>query len=1039
MRGLPEGYEVFYLSHYGRHGSRWLPHDSRYEWVNSHFADERRLTPFGRKVKKRLLRVWRNARGHGGQLTALGARQHRGIARRMAMRFPQVFADSDAVVSARSSTVPRCRASMLAFTDELLKLRPQLAVTPETDEAFMDYLNHETAELKTLVGRTQRAPAVDVSRFMGVLFADPACVDEPERLLTELHTIASDMQDVQLRLSLWDLFTHEEMMAVHDANNERMTLCHGDTPENEGIAARSSLPLWENIVAEAEQMTAAGGHGASLRFGHDTSLLRLLTLMGLELPGPGMEQTVPMAANLQMVFLRRMGSRATDDLLVGFLLNEAPCRHKALTQACAAETLPLYRWKALTQWVEQRRHSLEHLRQLSALNTMVGTAPATTRSAGLFGKGSEEHGQTLPAVLVPNGQTFWTPQTRDGETKCVAPYYYTDSLLQGLRASHWLVGGCTQDYGSFTVAALGGRLRTQPEERATRFSHNDETSHPYCYRVTLPDEHLLVELTAVSHTAVMRVTSLQDGPVHIVLNHNSDEGQGTTAIDTALRRVQMSNPVHRIYQGWGEGAGFSGHMVVTYDDEAVACHEFDRGIALTFNGHRGRPLVLTLATSFVSIEGALANMQSERGSFEQLEQRCQQLWVERLHTIDVDDADTALVNQFYGALYRASFLPREMSDVDGRYIRFASQGEVARKQQKHYGDFSMWDTYRALHPLLCLIAPEESGQMMQSLVDMGTEGGWLPIFPCWNSYTAAMIGDHCAAALADAWVKGICNFDGEQALRLMVRNAMQWPASAAEYADGMGRRALPSYMRYGYIPLEDSVPEAFHQQEQTSRTLEYAYDDYCVAQMAAALGHDDISRELTARSGNWRNVINPATGYADGRHADGRWENNTDLVNRKPYITEGATCHYTWYVPHDVEGLMFLMGGREAFAQKLDSMFTERRYWHGNEPCHQVAWLFTLAGHPEQTRRWVRHIINTEYDDTPGGLSGNDDAGQMSAWFVFACMGFYPVCPGTPQYVTGTPVFSRVTINSPGHCPYVITADRPLPPVISHQDLTGGN
>ena len=178
--------------------------------------------------------------------------------------------------------------------------------------------------------------------------------------------------------------------------------------------------------------------------------------------------------------------------------------------------------------------------------------------------------------------------------------------------------------------------------------------------------------------------------------------------------------------------------------------------------------------------------------------------------------------------------------------------------------------------------------------------------------------------------------------------------------------------------------------------------------------------ELMRRSENWRNVINPLTGYADGRHADGRWEGNQDLVHRKPYITEGATCHYTWYVPQNIPGLIALMGGNEAFTQKLDSMFTEGRYWHGNEPCHQVAWLYSLAGHPEKTRERISHILQTEYNDTPGGLSGNDDAGQMSAWQLFAMMGFYPVCPGTTQYVLGGAQFQQVTLNQPSGQPLVI-------------------
>jgi predicted alpha-1,2-mannosidase len=442
-----------------------------------------------------------------------------------------------------------------------------------------------------------------------------------------------------------------------------------------------------------------------------------------------------------------------------------------------------------------------------------------------------------------------------------------------------------------------------------------------------------------------------------------------------------------------------------------------------------------------------------------MEQRCLDLWTQRLHTIDVDDSDTARIDQFYGALYRASFLPREMSDCDGSYPRFNAGQSSSNLQAVRYGDFSLWDTYRALHPLLCIIAPKESGQMMQSLVGMAQEGGWMPIFPCWNSYTAAMIGDHAASVLADAYVKGIRNFDAATAYQYLRRNAFEKPATFDEYKNGMGRRALDSYLKYDYIPLEDSVKEAFHQQEQTSRTLEYAYDDFCIAQLARGLQMKDFGlqtsdnleedyKELMRRSENWRNVINPKTGWADGRYAEGGWLNNADLTSRQPYITEGAVCHYTWYVPQHIPGLIALMGGREAFIARLDSMFSEGRYWHGNEPCHQVAWLYSLAGHPEKTRQQVTHILQTEYNDTPGGLSGNDDAGQMSAWQVFAHLGFYPVCPGTPQYVLGGAQFRQVTLNQPGHAPFVIRrADngqyslngQPLDaPILMHDDLLRG-
>lgn len=662
---------------------------------------------------------------------------------------------------------------------------------------------------------------------------------------------------------------------------------------------------------------------------------------------------------------------------------------------------------------------------------MVGTAQANTHTAGLFGKGSEEHGQTLPAVLVPNGQNFWTPQTQDTEKKCIAPYYYKDTMLQGFRNSHWIVGGCTQDYGSFTIATIGGKLRLLPEERATKFSHADEVSHPHYYSVQLRNENLKTELTALSHTAILRVTPTADDLVHIVINPNSDEKQGGIEVDTINHIVYGYNPVHRIYQGWGDSAGFSGHLVLKYNDELVDYGVKD-GIAwLTFRGKTDVPMEFATASSFTNKANALNNLIVETDSlqmgFYDMMQRCQDEWLKRLHTIDVADSDTAKINQFYGAMYRASFLPREMSDCNGDYPEFStgitkhidSSLLSLHSSLKKYGDFSMWDIYRAQLPLYNIVVPTLSGRMMQSLVDMYQEGGWLPIFPCWNSYTAAMIGDHCSVALADAYAKGVRNFDADKAYEAMRKNAFETPKSFAEYKNGMGRRALESYLKYAYIPLEDSVKEAFHTCEQTSRTLEYAFDDFAVAQMAKMLGHDDDYNKLMARSQNWKNVINPKTGWADGRYANGKWLGCKDLVSRQSFITEGSICHYSWYVPHDIDALVERMGGKAEFERRLDMMFAlndsssvaRLLYWHGNEPCHQIPFLYSYIGKPEKTKRVVDNILKTEYNDTPGGLSGNDDAGQMSAWYMFAAMGFYPVCPSTPYYIIGTPSLDRVTFN----------------------------
>jgi len=707
---------------------------------------------------------------------------------------------------------------------------------------------------------------------------------------------------------------------------------------------------------------------------------------------------------------------------------------------------------------------------LGYVDTRVGTDAAVTRTAGLFGKGSEEHGQTLPAVGVPHGMNLWTPQTRDTEEKCIAPYYYADTLLQGFRNSHWIVGGCTQDYGSMTLHAMGGSLRTSPEARATLMDRASEVARPDYYSLRLPDEGLAAEMTGLSRAGIFRFSYESDGRGHIVVNPNSDEGEGYVEVDTLRREIRGCNPVHRIYQGWGEPAGFAGYFVVRLSPDVrisgygTFCGDSVQpgqnklstasgiGAYITFDACAGQPVMAKVGSSFTSIDAAEANLEAEIPSwdFEAVRAESARQWLERLGRVRVEGGTKENMRKFYGALYRASLLPRVVSDADGSYTAFAGGG-VRRMPAggEYYDDFSMWDTYRALHPLLTLLDPERSGRMMQSLVLKAQQGGWMPVFPCWNSYTAAMIGDHCAAAIADAAVKGVDNFDIEEAYKYLRRNAFCEPATYDEYADGMGRRALRSYLEYGYIPLEDSVGEAFHKREQTSRTLEYAFDDFALAQLALRVDRSDDAAELLRRSQNYRNVIDPALGYANGRHADGSFATGTDPFTFDKAITEGAPCHYTWYVPHDVDGLVDALGGRDVFEAKLDSMFGCGRYWHGNEPCHQVAYLYDYIGRPEKTRRQVRHIMDTEYLDAPGGLSGNDDAGQMSAWFVFSAMGFYPVCPSVAEYALGAPLFDRMTIYPGNAEPFVIEAAESDSiatlgghalgrPFITHADLQSG-
>lgn len=671
---------------------------------------------------------------------------------------------------------------------------------------------------------------------------------------------------------------------------------------------------------------------------------------------------------------------------------------------------------------------------LGYVDTRVGTAEATTMTAGLFGKGSEEHGQTVPAVCVPHGMTLWTPQTRDTEEKCIAPYYYADTELQGFRASHWISGGCTQDYGSVSLAALDGKLRTSPLSRASRLDRSSEVARPDYYSVTLPDEGLRAEMTGLSRSGIFRFTYDTDGIGHLVVNPNTDEGAGWIEVDTVRHEIRGCNPVHRIYQGWGEPAGFSGWFVVSYpeDLDVVSAGVFRGddvyedsvradgapgiGGYISFIHKKDNPVTVRVGNSFTSLSGARLNLEKELRELDfcGVMDECAQIWDSHLGKIEVEGGSDEDKGKFYGSLYRASLLPRVVSDVDGSYVSFAGTGEVLKMEpgRDYYDDYSMWDTYRAEHPLITVLNPKRSADMMYSLVLKAQQGGWMPIFPCWGSYTAAMIGDHCAAAIADAAAKGVTDFPMEEAYSYLWKNAFESPATRQEYVDGKGRRALESYLKYGYVPLEDGVEDAFHKKEQTSRTLEYAFDDFALSRLARQLGHNEDAEVLEKRSQNYRNVIDPKLGYANGRYADGTWADSINPFTFSTFITEGAPCHYTWYVPHDPEGLIGMLGGKENVEAKLDSLFELKRYWHGNEPCHQIVYLYDAVGRPDKAAKWIRHIMDTEYRDIPGGLAGNDDAGQMSAWYVFSAMGFYPVCPGLPEYWLGEPIFDKVTVHT---------------------------
>ncbi len=655
---------------------------------------------------------------------------------------------------------------------------------------------------------------------------------------------------------------------------------------------------------------------------------------------------------------------------------------------------------------------------VSGIDTRVGTAASDSPTASMFGSGSEVHGNTIPCVTEPHGHTFWTPQTRQTERKGVSPYRYEDPEFLGFRSSHWLSGGATQDYGSFSLL---------PSDRPVPMDHGAEVANPSYYALGG------WEMTACSHSAIFRLADCE----YLRITVLSDEGEGT--LEVVGREVAGSNPVHRIYQGKGLPAGFSGHFTVQTEEDFEVVEMVPGDHVLLRFRTRGTHQVKA-ASSFKSIDGARANLAAEipGWDFDGVRDRLEKIWEDRFSLVGTEGGDSEVRTHFYGSLWRASLLPRTVSDVG---------------EETDYDDYSLWDTYRAEHPLLTILEPSRVGEMIQALLRKYDRGGWLPIFPCWGSYTSEMIGDHAFSVIVDAWVKGIRNFDVRKAWRAMRHNAFDSPGETSpEYIDGRGRRALVSYLQYGYIPLEDKVPYAYHTEEQVSRTLEYAYDDWCLSRMALRGLHLRDWFALRRRARNWRKVFDPVTHYPQGRFADGSFLQEDNHLQMTSFISEGTPAHYAWYVPHDMKGLIREMGGEDVFIARLDSMFSERRYWHGNEPCHQVAWLYDYTSQPWKTQKAVCDILSTEYRNTPGGLSGNDDGGQMSAWYVFATLGFYPVCPGSGEYALGAPVFEKavlhlengnsLTIERQGSGPYVqevrLNGRRLRRPFLRHREILKG-
>jgi len=675
---------------------------------------------------------------------------------------------------------------------------------------------------------------------------------------------------------------------------------------------------------------------------------------------------------------------------------------------------------------------------VSYVNTRIGSG---TQIGG--------NGNTFPATGVPYANTFMSPQTQPKETKCIAPYYSWDTMMSGVRASHFLSGGCMQDYGSLTVMPMRSLPTTGTSESdyASPFDNGTMVSAPHLFSVHLTRDDIYVEATGTSHCGVVRIhfpSTASRG--FLVLKPNSDAGQGAVSYDPSTGDMTITNPAHRIYAQWGQSAGFAGNYIVKISSSLRSCGVFDgntiRNDTCTIQATGqsvaaflevelppSKNVTVTMCNSFTSIVNAKANAENEisEKTFDDVVTLAEATWEGFLGSVALDITQTSqdTLVKFYTAMYHTLLHPREFGDsTPGHdHVKFDSRSllnsTIVQTPNKYFDDFSMWDTFRVVQPWISLASPTTFTDITRSLIEKYRNSQWMPKFPMWNSFTSEMIGDHAIVVLIDAISKGLFpetdGFSAREVFEAGVKNAFQVP-TLNESLDGKGRIAAGTYNEYGFLPVD--IPTGKNQQ--VSMTVEYAYDDYVLAQLAARYD-SNISLALLKRSdAAWRTLLDTTSsggGYMRGKYKNGSWVTPFDPFSRPTWITEASPFEYTWFVLQDVPALIEVLGGPEAFIRKLDMFFDGGYYDPGNEPDIQVPYFYNYAAQPWRTQYWIRNLSLTQYGTGPNGLPGNDDSGAMSAWYLFAVVGFYPVCHGggpelKPKYILGAPQAAKIQLQN---------------------------
>ncbi len=628
----------------------------------------------------------------------------------------------------------------------------------------------------------------------------------------------------------------------------------------------------------------------------------------------------------------------------------------------------------------------------------------------------------MPFVSPPFAMTNWTPQTRQNKIS-ITSYNYDDTTVSGFIGTHqpaiWM-----GDYGYVTLMPEVGPLRTTPDDRKLAYSHANEIANPDYYAVSLrtaQNATLRVEMTATERCAMFRFQFPDTGVARVLIETSRPGVAGGAAVDANRREITGFNP-HRMdaHLGPQKLPNFKGYFVVQFRHawQSARTYGVEDRTAQTSRGayaefRPGELVEVRIATSFLSVDSARANLEREipEWDFAAVRHKLHTAWSEKLSRLQVDGATGPEKTRLYTALYHALLYPRVFSEGGRYYSAFDDRVHTGES----YTAFSIWDTFRAENSLLTLFAPERIDGMITALLQNFKEGGWMPKWPN-PSYTNIMIATHADSLVAEAVRKGFRGFDRELAWQAVYKDATVPPdgdttrrwLDREEGTPYEARAGLTYYKKLGFIPT-DKTDEA------ASRTLEDSYDDWCVAQIAKALGRAEDYRFFLHRSLNDRNLYNSSLGLMNGKTSDGKWaplggREDTPRNRSESGWTEGDAWVYTWSPLHDQAGLLKLMGGADAYTAKLDSHFSGGHNVHKNEPSHHYPYLYDFAGKPWKTQRKVRDIAAAEYGFDAGGLDGDDDCGQMSAWLLFTAMGFYPVNPASGDYMIGSPLYKSMAL-----------------------------